>query len=262
MFIRTKEGIGVEKYFTEGKGLEDKTRDNALFLSIVDSFNGIIAKKIVREISEIWIISGIFHDLLFEFTNTACDNINNFKEEILDLIKKFDLGFDDFVVPKDKELARQIKAYTLHNKYDSQGNIIGNKQFNMLEHESSGTNKLFDLIAIIFVALKDGYTLVIDELDAKLHPILTRKIIDLFNDKETNPNNAQLIFATHDTNLLNTKTFRRDQIWFTEKDNSEASDLYSLVEFKELDGRKIRKDSSLEKDYINGRYGAIPYIKN
>jgi len=262
LFIRTKEGIGVEKYFTEGKGLEDKTRDNALFLSIVDSFNGIIAKKIVREISEIWIISGIFHDLLFEFTNTACDNINNFKEEILDLIKKFDLGFDDFVVPKDKELARQIKAYTLHNKYDSQGNIIGNKQFNMLEHESSGTNKLFDLIAIIFVALKDGYTLVIDELDAKLHSILTRKIIDLFNDKETNPNNAQLIFATHDTNLLNTKTFRRDQIWFTEKDNSEASDLYSLVEFKELDGRKIRKDSSLEKDYINGRYGAIPYIKN
>ena len=262
LFIRTLEGIGVEKGFEEGSGLEDKTRDNALFLSIVDSFNGTIAKKIVYAISTVLIISGINHDPLFLYTNFACDNANNFKEEILDLIKKFDLGFDNFDVPKDEELANKIKAYTFHNKYDNEGNFIEKKQFNMLEHESSGTNKLFDLVAIIFTILEVGAILVVDELDAKLHPILTRRIIDLFNDKETNPNNAQLIFATHDTNLLNTKTFRRDQIWFTEKNSKEASDLYSLVEFKESDGTKIRKDSSLEKNYINGRYGAIPFIKN
>lgn len=262
LFIRTKEGIGVEKYFSEGKGLEDKTRDNALFLSIVDSFNGSTSKKIVSAISNISIVSGIYHDDLYEITNLACDNINNFKQEILELIHDFDLGFEKFDIPEDEELAKKIKAYTFHNKYDIHGGFIGEKQFNMRDHESSGTNKLFDLIALIYLILRSGYIFVVDELDAKLHPILTRKIIDLFNNPETNPNNAQLIFATHDTNLLNTKTFRRDQIWFTEKDSKEASDLYSLVEFKEPDGTKVRKDSSLEKDYINGRYGAIPFIKN
>lgn len=261
LFIRTLEGIGIEKGFEEGKGLESKTRDNALFLSIVDIFNGTIAKKIVSVISYIWTISEIDHDNFYQITNLVFDNTNNFKDEILDLIKKFDLGFDNFEIPENKELADKIKAYTFHNKYDNEGIFTGEKQFDMREHESSGTNKLFDLIPVIFTTLKVGATLIIDELDAKLHPILTRKIIDLFNDKETNPNNAQLIFATHDTNLLNTKTFRRDQIWFTEKDSKQASDLYSLVEFKEPDGTKVRKDSSLEKDYINGRYGAIPFVK-
>ena len=98
----------------------------------------------------------------------------------------------------------------------------------------------------------------IDELDARLHPILTLEIVKLFNSKITNPYNAQLIFATHDTNLLSAKIFRRDQIWFAEKDNEEATDLYSLVEYK-LSSGKIRNDASFEKDYIQGRYGAIPF---
>ena len=132
----------------------------------------------------------------------------------------------------------------------------------MKEHESSGTNKLFDLAALVIGQLDFGYPLIVDELDSKLHPLLTQHIIKLFNNPKTNPKGAQLIFATHDTNLLNVKTFRRDQIWFTEKDHSEATDLYSLAEFREPEGNKIRKDRSFEKDYINGRYGAIPYIKD
>lgn len=131
----------------------------------------------------------------------------------------------------------------------------------MKEHESSGTNKLFDLAALVVGHLEFGAPLIIDELDSKLHPLLTQHIISMFNDPETNLKGAQLVFATHDTNLLNIKTFRRDQIWFTEKDKTEATDLYSLVEFKEPDGTKIRNDRSFEKDYIRGRYGAIPYIK-
>jgi len=97
-------------------------------------------------------------------------------------------------------------------------------------------------------------TLIIDELDARLHPIITRQIIKLFNDKNYNTNNAQLIFATHDTNLLDNKFFRRDQIWFTEKNMFGETALYSLVGFK------IRNDASFEKDYIAGKYGAIPFI--
>ncbi len=262
LFIRTEEGIGVEKYFEEGVGLEDKTRDNALFLCVVDSFNGNTAKKIVFAFARLLCISGIDHDYCYDMTNSICDISNNLRDEINNLLHVFDLGFDDFLIPANDELAKKIKAYTIHNKYDDNGGVIGNIQFNMRDNESSGTKKLFDLIAIIYTAIHFGDTLVVDELDAKLHPILTRKIISLFNDPESNPKNAQLIFATHDTNLLSTKIFRRDQIWFTEKDKTEATDLYSLVEFKEPDGTKVRKDSTLEKDYINGRYGAIPYIKD
>lgn len=98
--------------------------------------------------------------------------------------------------------------------------------------------------------------MVLDELDARLHPLISLAIVKLFNSSETNPNNAQLIFMTHDTNLLTNKLFRRDQIWFTEKNRYGATDLYSLAEYK------VRNDASFESDYIKGRYGAIPYIKN
>lgn len=100
----------------------------------------------------------------------------------------------------------------------------------------------------------------IDELDAKLHPILTRHIVKLFMNPEVNRKGSQLIFNTHDTNLLNVQYLRRDQIWFTEKDRHDSTDLYSLVEFIDNEERKVRNDSSFEKDYINGRYGAIPFI--
>ncbi len=96
--------------------------------------------------------------------------------------------------------------------------------------------------------------LVVDEFNARLHPLISRAIVELFNSNEINPNNAQLIFMTHDTNLLSNQLFRRDQIWFTEKNRYGATDLYSLVEYK------VRNDASFESDYIKGRYGAIPFI--
>jgi hypothetical protein len=113
----------------------------------------------------------------------------------------------------------------------------------------------------VFETLSKGGILMIDELDSSLHPLLTLAITRLFNSKEHNPRNAQLIFATHDTNLLSLGKYRRDQIFFVEKDKYGASDLYSLVEYKEGE-KTIRNDRSYEKDYIQGRYGAIPYIGN
>jgi len=126
--------------------------------------------------------------------------------------------------------------------------------------ESEGTKKIIDLAGPVFDTLIAGKILMVDELDAKLHPLLTREIVSLFNNSGTNPNHAQLLFATHDTNLLSADLFRRDQIWFTEKDEFEQTDLYNLVEFKLPDGTKVRNDSNLEKNYIRGRYGAIPFI--
>lgn len=242
--------------------METRTRSNALFLSVVDSFNGEIAKNLISEFSNLLIISGIDHEYFYKTKTVFYDLFDDIKEGVDKLLEIFDLGFDKLEIPSDKDIANRIKAYTIHNKYDNEGNIIGNIQFNMMENESSGTNKLFDLISFVYSHLLNGHILIIDELDAKLHPILTRKLISLFNNKETNPRNAQLIFATHDTNLLSTKIFRRDQIWFTEKDRTEATDLYSLVEFEEPDGKKLMNGQSIEKNYINGRYGAIPYIRD
>ena len=128
--------------------------------------------------------------------------------------------------------------------------------------ESEGTKKILNMSGPIMDTLTNGYTLVIDELDAKLHPLLTRKIIETFNSPETNPNKAQLIFATHDTNLLSNKILRRDQIWFAEKNREdESTDIYPLSDIREQNGDKIRNDRIYEKDYINGKYGAIPYLR-
>lgn len=261
LFIRTLEGIGVSDEFTEGKGLEEKTRDNALFLAVTDSFNGGIAKKVIAEIAKIIPISGIDHEDWARLTNEFCSNFETVRKATKGFLQSLQTGFKDFEIPNNKELAKEIKAYTLHNIYNKEGDVIDEMKFNMQEHESSGTNKIFDLSVLVLSSLEFGSLLVIDELDSKLHPIITQKVISMFNNPEKNTGGAQLIFATHDTNLLNINTLRRDQIWFTEKDKTEATDLYSLVEFKEPDGTKVRNDRSLEKDYINGRYGAIPYIK-
>ena len=157
---------------------------------------------------------------------------------------------------------KSIELDSIHNVYSDKGKIVGTINFSFEDRESSGTNKLFDLSGPIFETLFSGAVLVIDELDAKMHPLISQYIIELFNNPETNPKNAQLIFTTHDTHLLSQKILRRDQIWFTEKDSKEQTDLYSLIDIVLPDGTKPRNDANYEKNYITGRYGAIPYILN
>ena len=131
-----------------------------------------------------------------------------------------------------------------------------------IDEESEGTKKLIELSGPIFDTLSNGTVLWIDELDAKMHPLISQHIVELFNNPQTNPLNAQLIFSTHDTHLLSSKLLRRDQIWFTEKDKMEQTDLYNMMEIELPDGSKPRSDSNYEKNYIAGRYGAIPFILN
>lgn len=125
--------------------------------------------------------------------------------------------------------------------------------FNLNTQVAEGTKKMFSMSPIIFSVLDLGTTLAIDEFDARMHPNLTRKIVELFHSTKTNPNNAQLIFVTHDTNLLDAKLLRRDQISFAKKDKFGATEIYSLVEFK-----GVRNDASYEKDYLLGKYEAVP----
>ena len=127
----------------------------------------------------------------------------------------------------------------------------------MDSQESDGTLKFFNYSGAILDALEEGGTLIIDEFDARLHPLLTQKLVKMFNSPVSNKKNAQLIFVTHDTNLLDNSLLRRDQIYFTEKNKRSETVLYSLADFK-----GIRNDASYEKDYIKGKYGAIPFLGN
>ena len=142
----------------------------------------------------------------------------------------------------------------IHRVIDKNG-IAQTYSLNMME-ESRGTNTYLNLIGLVHKALETGGLFVADELDTNLHPLLTEQIVALFNSEKDNPNNAQLIFTTHNTNLMDLKILRRDQIWFTEKDeNTSVSDLFSL------DSYSVRKDAKVEKSYLLGRYGAVPMFR-
>ncbi|MEG3850603.1 ATP-binding protein [Microcoleus sp. herbarium19] len=262
--------------FPEGQGISDKTRSNALFLSVVAQFNGKVSGKILLWFSKtLQLISGL-QDRQYRKETLESLRDAGHRRDIIEFIKNLDLGILD-IVPKNTAVysiydntaqyggpygglypISEIKTtvQTSHPKYDADGKQTSIESFDIEKQESEGTNKLFALAGILLDTLRTGKILLIDELDARLHPLITRELIYLFNSNETNPHNAQLIFTTHDTNLLSSKTFRKDQIWFTEKDNKGATDLYSLVEYK------VGKDASFERDYIIGKYGAIPFIGN
>lgn len=256
LFLRENESIGISNAFSEAKGLEERTRENGLFLSVCDQFNVKQAKEIIANINDIRILSGVNHDPFKSMTNVY---LREEAKKTKDFFNNFQLGFIDINLITGERAAFD-KAQTTHNIYDISGKTIGRHSFIITESESAGTNKVFDMAGFILYTLQFGFPLIVDELDAKLHPLLTKKIIEMFHSPEINPKGAQLIFATHDTNLLGCDCFRRDQIWFTEKDEKEQTDLYSLVEFRDPDGVKVRNDRNYEKDYIQGRYGAIPFI--
>lgn len=284
LFIRTKEGIAVADKFEEGKGKEVSTNDNRLFISLVAQLGGIVSKKILEWFKNYNVLSGLQHKDYNGFTSTmlhkkldGCNQSLLFFENLklgFKEIKTNELEFNPLDIPEEvpkslqlkliKELAgkKEITLKTAHNKFDKKGNFVDTVFFDKDKNESEGTNKIIDLSGPIFDTLSLGKLLIIDELDAKLHPLITKHIVGLFNNPLTNTKNAQLLFATHDTNLLSTDLFRRDQIWFTEKDDFEQTDLYSLYDFNLPDGTKIRNDANIEKNYIRGRYGAIPFITN
>lgn len=157
-----------------------------------------------------------------------------------------------------KQIAEYLSFETIthHKMYDGD-HEIGTCRFD-LEEESKGTVKMYHLAGRIIDVLDHGDTFILDELDSSFHPFMSTYILELFNDPHRNPNNAQLIVTTHDPTLMDSKTLRRDQIWFTEKNRYGATELYSLDEFEK---NEIRKDISFDKWYLSGRFGALPLIK-
>lgn len=220
------------------------------------SYLGITYKKneVVKDVLE-WFEYGIDflnYGNLMEELRMAVSNSDNVKHLMLDMIQEMDLDIVDFRVVKDEN--DRIDVYTKHmvEGYETELNLL---------EESSGTKKLFGLIPFIAVSLLTGTVLVIDELDAKIHPILLRYIIMMFNDMSINKKKAQLIFTSHDLSTMNSEVFRRDEIWFVAKGNAQNSRLYSLVEFKNEKGESVRKDAKFDKQYLEGKYGADPYLR-
>ncbi len=284
LFTREYQDFDIREKFSEGKDLvkKHKVKDNSLLISVSDQFNGQVSSKIISWFKEkLQVITGLNDSSYLPYTKEKLQN-ENWRKKILKFLSKFSLGFDDITTIKlKKELEKPrftgIISENIGSYYDSQEytEIItlhkvsnGDDEKNDFtafpyDFESEGTQKLIALSAPLVDTFESGITMVVDEFDTRMHPLITKKIIELFHDPQINKNNSQLIFATHDTNLLTNKLFRRDQIWFTEKDEEQSTDLYSLVDIEVgEDKKKVRNDASYEKDYILGKYGAIPYIGN
>lgn len=181
------------------------------------------------------------------------------REDMVNYLSTFDsdiIGFNVEKAPKDSEGNERYSIETVHRTKNNGGT------FKIpLAAESAGTLKMFSLYQYIMNALKNGGLLFIDELNTRLHPIIVANIINSFSNREINKTGAQLIITTHDVIHLDTNYIRRDEIWFTEKVNGQ-SELYSLADFEDIDGKKIRKDENYLKNYLVGKYGAIPIIKS
>ncbi|HNX58296.1 MAG TPA: ATP-binding protein [Spirochaetota bacterium] len=271
LFTRVKQEIEINPtYFKEGQKIKEAVRENASFLSICAQLNGEIAKSIISYMQNYIVTSGLSshgrntsqkllekkgRDAVITFLSFADIQIKDIKTESVSM---------DFSGLGDKEIeelfkkkmagAKEEKVYFSHTVYD--GTEAVDTQFLDINDESAGTRKLFEYTGSILDTLERGTPLFIDEFDSRLHPLIIEGIIKLFNSPESNPNHAQLVVSCHAVNIMTNKLFRRDQIWFCEKDQYGATDLYSLVEYDE----PVRSDASFSKSYLQGKYGAVPYL--
>lgn len=246
---------------------KNATRGNALFLSTAVQLNSEQLKPVFDWFEENLRFLGMSGSP--SFSVEFCDQGR--KEGILSFLKKADVGIDDLEISSEKFNSEKLPADMPEAlKEMIQEKMIGQEVFEVftkhqtvqgdmvrfdLDEESTGTQKLFAFAGPWLDVLDKGYILVVDELNDNLHPKLVEYLVQLFHNPKTNPKNAQLFFTTHDTSILNQKIFRRDQIWFCEKDKKGATHLFPLTDFSPR-----KSVENLEQSYLSGRYGAVPFI--
>lgn len=250
---------------------QDSTRPNALFLSTAIQLNSTQLKPVYnwfRQTLRLANVAGWTPD----FTASQCEDSSS-KQRVLDFVKAADLDIQDVKIKSEKFTAQHLPAEMPeefrkkiledlkdHNVYDIKTVHHGTHgqpvEFDFNE-ESDGTQKLFAFAGPWLDVLDKGYVLLVDELHDNLHPKIVKFLIELFHQPELNKLGAQLIFTTHDTSILSQEVFRRDQIWFCEKDSNMSTRLYPLTDFSPRKGRE-----DLEAGYLSGRYGALPFLRN
>jgi hypothetical protein len=251
------------------KLLQKATRSNALFLSTAVQLNSEQLKPVYNWFHQR--LRTILMSSIVPSHSALMCKTDDGRKRVLELMNAADLSITDLQVEMKKfdssdipsDMPEPLKEY-LCKTLDGQEKpevkflhkIKGSNELVPLEafEESVGTRKLFGLASHWFDVIDNGYVLFVDELNNSMHPNMVRFLIGMINDPKINKKNAQLIFSTHDTSVLDNELFRRDQIWFTEKDAANSTKLYPLSDFTP------RKNEALEKNYLSGRYGAIPYI--
>lgn len=242
---------------------QESTRPNALFLSMAAQLNSEQLSPVFN-----WIVRNITFlpagaTVLPDFT-TALLATEQGRASIREFLSAADISIADVQAVPRKGMQAQwvMSASGLQTSQEEREFLMpvfehstpkGSASFE-LHDESEGTQRLYGLIAPVLDCLRDGRVLIVDELDSSLHTLLVRRLVTMFQTPELNPNGAQLIFSTHDTSLLDHALFRRDQIWFTEKDEDQATRLYPLTDFSP------RKQEAWERGYLGGRYGAVPFF--
>lgn len=279
LFARSQKQIEFSSSFMSGSILEkiseeiknnkfeNTIRPNSLFLSVIAQFNGNIAKSILDWAKNFRIIYGGTN----KNYDSTVDKLKDEKKLFLEILDIADCSIKDLLIkPSNLSNRRPFRSFhthslhnsiktikTIHSVFDEKDKTI---EFDLNEQESLGTQRLIAMLGPIIETLSYGSILVIDELESNLHPLIIRFLVELFYSEKWNKKNAQLIFNTHNHYLLNSQILRRDQIWFTEKDKEERTDLYCLIDLKTPDGKAIRYDRVFYKDYLIGKYGAIPFI--
>ncbi len=270
--IKKENFIGADKFVELASSPGNELfRDNTLFLTAAALNGNIIASKLRNNIKSIMLIDGIADDdarlfgmhtldkgtekqknALKNFMNGGDIGIENLElKEIME--NDFEKGFNN--ESKESINRKALSLFSSHIRYDENGKMIDKIFVPFGKWESEGSSKLFGVGAVILESLDKGRAIIIDEFDARFHPNLTLKIVELYNSRETNPHNAQIIFVTHDTGLLRRAELRRDQICIVNKDKYGISTLSTLIEFK-----GVRKDASYEREYLNGNYEGVPFL--
>lgn len=251
-----------KRIFREIGFLDIKTLlSNSLLLPRLDQLNNETAKRIMRWFAHLQVMSGSRSQRYSAFSARKINN-TEFHDGMMRFLKFADSSIKDVLVKsRTVEWEKENISFEEHTVLVARMNRQGKQvPFDLGEKESEGTIKMFELSGPLTDILNEGHTLVIDEMEAKLHPLLTKRIIYLFSSQDWNPNNAQLIFITHDATIMRHAGLRRDQIWFCDKNRYGVSDLYSLAEIKST--AKARKEDNLEKKYLEGRFGAVPRFES
>lgn len=266
IFLRMEQEFKVNyKKFVNAQGLEQRCNPNALFLSVGDQWNVDLARNIYKWFDGMYNISGLSDIQQQSRTNELIED-PEYKRIINNMMRHADLGINSIEVVRNKAdrnedylkyLSTEAEAVVaIHNVYDKLGNIAGTTAMHMEYNESEGTKKFYNILGSLLYAVKNGYFVVIDEIDARFHTLLNKAIVRLFNSAAVKTG-AQLFAVSHDTAVMDNELLRRDQIYMVEKNNFAATQAVNLVEYK-----SARKETPISKNYLEGKYGGIPFIDN
>jgi len=233
--------------------LQDNIRENELFFSTLVKLKVDVIESLVRWLKIRWVgINGENpkYDITLIRSLQGTDNsiFNEISEEVLTILQKFDTGLSRIDIVKKYDDPNDYNIFAVHNTHDG-GSVAW-----LFDEESLGTQRLFNLAFRIVVMMKIGGLIIVDELGTNIHPNIVKSIIRIFQNPKTNPKNAQLILTSHDNTLQRNNLLRRDQIWFTQKRPDQSTELYPLTDFH------VRNDLAIDKAYLDGRFGAVPFL--